>query len=199
MDQLDVEVADLRLLDAHVVDEERATGQVDDARHERLVERHRRLAEAPDAGLVAERLAKRLAERQPDVLDGVVVVDVEVARRLEREVEEPVAREYLEHVVQERDAGLHLVAPAPVDVQLESDVRLLGAPFDRGRPLVRPRWSAAGAQCHRCPPPMAASRRSTARPWASSPSRRARRTMAGPRVVIVRRPAPMTLVRFTKS
>ena len=63
----------------HVVDEERPPREVDDRLHQRLVERHRRLAEAADAGLVAERLAQRLAEHEPDVLDRVVVVDLEIA------------------------------------------------------------------------------------------------------------------------
>src|SRR5207244_1154632 len=105
-------------------------------------------------------------------------------------VEEAVAGEDLEHVVQERDAGLDLVAAATVEVQLQVDVGLLGAPRYRGGPLVGPRRGAAGAQCH-FSPPMAASRRSTARPWASRPSSRARRTLAtlGPPIVRLARSA----------
>ena len=51
---------------------------------ERLVEREQPAGEAPDAGLVAERLRERLTERDRDVLDGVVGVDVQVARRRAR-------------------------------------------------------------------------------------------------------------------
>ena len=83
MDQLDVELTDLLLRDGDVVDEERATREVDDGLHERLVERHGRLAEATDAGLVAERLAHGLAEHEPHVFHRVVVVDVQVALRLD--------------------------------------------------------------------------------------------------------------------
>src|SRR5438552_8658880 len=199
VNQLDVEAADLRLLDLDVVDEERPSGEVDDARHQRLVERYRGLAEAADAGLVAERLAERLAERQADVLDRVVIVHLEVARRAHGEVEEAVAGEDLEHVVQERDTALHLVAPGSVEVQLQVDVGLLGASRDRGGPLVRARRGAAGAKGHRLPPLTAAARRAPARPSASRPSSRASRTTGGPRVASVRGPAPMTLVRLTKS
>ena len=46
---------------------------------ERLVHGQQERAVAADAALVAERLAQRLAEREADVLDRVVPVDVEVA------------------------------------------------------------------------------------------------------------------------
>ena len=57
----------------------RPTGQVDGGLDKRLVQRDQGVAEAPDADLVAERLAQRLAQRDRDVLDGVVRVDVDVA------------------------------------------------------------------------------------------------------------------------
>jgi hypothetical protein len=50
-------------------------------------------------------LAKRLAERDADVLDGVVGVDVQVALRLDVEVEHAVARHLVEHVLEKRHAG----------------------------------------------------------------------------------------------
>ena len=51
--------------------------------------------------------AMRHAERDAGVLDRVVPVHVEVALRLDREVEQRVAGERLEHVVEEPDAGAH--------------------------------------------------------------------------------------------
>ncbi len=59
---------------------ERPPGQVEGDLDQRLVEREQPAGEAADAGLVAERLRERLAEGDGDVLDGVVGVDVEVAR-----------------------------------------------------------------------------------------------------------------------
>ena len=63
------------------------------------------MAVAADARLVAERLGDRLAERDADVLDRVVRVDVQVALGLDLEVEHAVARDLVEHVVEERHAG----------------------------------------------------------------------------------------------
>src|SRR6185436_14747925 len=107
--------------------------------------------------------------------------------------------EQLEHVVEERDAGRDLVAPAAVEPERQLDVRLLGLARDRSGAAAMPRRSATGTNWHQRRPPMAASRCSTARPCASSPSRRASRTTAGPSRAMVRGVASMTLVRFMKS
>ena len=64
------------------VHEVRPARHVDDRLREGLVERHGGVAEPRDAALVAERLAQRLTDRDRDVLDGVVRVDVGVARGL---------------------------------------------------------------------------------------------------------------------
>ena len=72
-----VELESGRLAGVHEV---RATGDVDDGLHERLVERHERVAVAGDARLVAEGLPDGLPEHDADVLDRVVHVDLGVAR-----------------------------------------------------------------------------------------------------------------------
>ncbi len=55
--------------------------------------------------LVAERLGHRLAEHDAGILGGVVEIDVQVALGLERDVDQGVARQLLQHVVEEADAG----------------------------------------------------------------------------------------------
>ena len=82
----------------------RPAAEIDRRDGERLVHRHDEVAGAVDALAVAERLQHRLAERDADVLDGVVLIDVEVARRLQREIEAAVTREQLQHVIEEADA-----------------------------------------------------------------------------------------------
>src|SRR5260221_210579 len=61
-------------------------------------------AEAADAAFVADRLDERLADGDGDVLDRVVRVDVEVALGLDLEIEHAVARDLVEHVLQEGNA-----------------------------------------------------------------------------------------------
>ena len=80
----------------------RPAAEIDRRDRERLVHRHHEVAGAVDAAAVAERLRHRLAERDAEILDGVVLVDVEIAGRLHRQVEPAVRREQLQHVVEER-------------------------------------------------------------------------------------------------
>ena len=98
---------------------ERAAGDVDGRRRARVVHRHDGVAEAADAGAVAERLVEGLAERQAGVLDGVVRTGLEVALDLDVEVQAAVARHRVEQVVEEADAGAALAGSCPVQGQGE--------------------------------------------------------------------------------
>ena len=102
---------------------------------------------AGDALHVAERLLHRLAERDADILGGVVVVDVQVALGLDRDVDARVARQQIEHVVEEADAGRDVRDALAVEIDRDLDVGLLGGALDRapcGR-LARFRRGPAGA------------------------------------------------------
>ena len=90
-------------LNLPVEDRVRPAREIERDLRARLVHRQQE-AVAPDAALVAERLAQRLAERQRAVLDGVVLVDVQVAAAAELQRESRRARDLLEHVVEEADA-----------------------------------------------------------------------------------------------
>src|SRR5690606_17733729 len=88
--QVDVEVPDHRPRERNVPVQARTARKVDHDARERLVERHVGVAIAADALLVADRARNGLAERDADVLDRVVRVDVQVALRLDLEVDETV-------------------------------------------------------------------------------------------------------------
>jgi hypothetical protein len=72
----------------------------------------------------AERLRHRLAERDAEILDGVMLIDVEIAARVDRQVERAVAREQLQHVVEKADAGPHLIPALAVQAERQRDLRL---------------------------------------------------------------------------
>src|SRR5215467_5574766 len=57
--------------------------------------------------LVAQRILESLAERQPDILHRVVIVDLDVALRFDLDIKQAMAREDIQHMVEERHAGLH--------------------------------------------------------------------------------------------
>ena len=82
------------------------------------------MAVAADPALVADRLRERLADDDADILGGVVEVDVQVALRPHREIEQAVAGEAGQHVVEEADAGGDLRPPAAVQAERQFDVGL---------------------------------------------------------------------------
>ena len=71
-------------------------------------------------------------KHDPDVLDGVMRAGLQVALGVDLEVQAPVAREQVEHVVQEADAGLAAAGAAAVEPELERDVGLAGAALALG-------------------------------------------------------------------
>ena len=95
-----------------------AAGEIDHHARQRLVEWNVGVAVAAQALLVAERaLAKAWPRVMPTSLDGVVVVDVRIARgAMNVEVDQAVAGDLVEHVIEEGHAGIELVLPAAIEV-----------------------------------------------------------------------------------
>ncbi len=130
--QVDVEVADQRTRVFDVVFQARPTRQVDDDARQRLVQRHVGMAVAAHAALVAECLVERLSERDADIFDRVMRVDVQVAVGLDHQVDQAVARHLIEHVVEERDAGGEIRRAGAVQVDLDLNLRLASVAGDAG-------------------------------------------------------------------
>src|SRR3546814_9487700 len=77
-----------------------------DAR-QRLVHRAQRVAVAADAALVAQRLGDRLAHRDAGILDGMMLVDMEIAHRLHVEIDQRMSRELFEHMIEKARSEEH--------------------------------------------------------------------------------------------
>src|SRR5947209_6394617 len=77
---------------------------------------------------------------------------VEVAARLDLQVQQPMASREGEHVVEERNAGADLGPAGAVQVERQPDLRLSSAPVDRGAPLRHRGPPAAPSAPARVPP-----------------------------------------------
>ena len=111
---------------------EGTAGDVDRAARARLVHRHRRRAVAGDARAVAQRLVERLAEHDRRVLGGVVRARLQIARDRHVEIQPPVPREQVEHVVEKAHAGRARARAGAVETEREAHVGLAGLALDRG-------------------------------------------------------------------
>src|SRR5271168_4148394 len=124
--QLDVEAADLRRRERRPKHEEWSAGDVDRDAGQRLVHRQQAVGPAGDAALLAERLAQGLAERDSDVLDRMVIVDVQVALRANVHVDQRMARQLIQHMIEETDAGRDFRRARTVEVDFDLDRSLVG-------------------------------------------------------------------------
>ena len=100
--------------------EGRAPAQVHGGNGERLIHRHHKVAGAQNAALVAERLIKRLAQRNAHVFHRVVLIHIEIAVALQLQIEGAVPRKQLQHVIEEANAGRDLVPALAFDRQLQA-------------------------------------------------------------------------------
>ena len=155
----------------------RATGDVDRAGGARLVHGDHRVAVAGDAAAVAERAVERLAEHDPRVLGGVVRAGVQVPRDAHLEVEPAVAREQVEHVVEEPHARRPRAGAGSVQAECERDVGLpRRAGHLRGAGHRGARFSRISIDAAWCSKPSARAMGAPAR--ASAPAARPTRTSA---------------------
>ena len=130
--ELGVEFADHAGLEVNRLVQTGPAREIDHHARQRLVQRHIAVAVAGDAALVAHGLGHRHAQRDADVFDGVVAVDVQVALAFDVQVDQAVARHLVEHVVEEADAGGEFALAAAVEVQANPDTGLLGVTADIG-------------------------------------------------------------------
>src|SRR5208283_3247 len=113
-----------------VVAQVRTPAEIYNRRTDRLVERHRRFAKALDSSPIAQRLSKRTAQHHSYVFDGVMVIYVQIARGLDLQVEESMARETFQHVIEKRNPRPCLAAPCTVELERDRDRSLARLAFD---------------------------------------------------------------------
>ena len=76
----------------------------------------------------------RLADGDAGIFGGVVKIDVQVALGAQIYVDQAVARELLQHVIEKADAGFHIVNPGAVEIDLRHDAGFLGQALDAPAP-----------------------------------------------------------------
>ena len=88
------------------------------------------------AALGTQRLVDTLAQGEGGILDGVVLVNMEVALGMNEQVHLPVACYLFEHVVKESQSGLDIGLAGTVEGEAHVDIGLLGGAYHLGRALA---------------------------------------------------------------
>jgi hypothetical protein len=131
-EELRIEVADLGPREADVPDKVRAARHVDRRARASLVHREVDGGVAADAAALAQRLPDRLAEGDADILDRVVEIDMRVPGRAHGHVDQRMAGELLQHMIEEADAGGDLVPARAVELDGDGDLGFAGVALDFG-------------------------------------------------------------------
>ena len=79
---------------------------------------------------VAESGRDRLPERNTHIFDRVMLIDVEISRGIDGEIETAVSGDQFQHVIEKPDPCADLVASPPVERELQDDRRLGRLPSD---------------------------------------------------------------------
>src|SRR5258706_5987830 len=106
-----------------------AARQIDGDLRFRLIHRQQE-AIAADACLVAKGLTQGLAQGQGAVLDGVMLIDPQVALAVQLQAKSTVPGELLEHVIEEANAGVDANGAVAVEFHARVDGGFAGAPPD---------------------------------------------------------------------
>src|SRR5262245_53014265 len=100
-----VETADLCLRKFCLEDKKRPPGNIDRHPRQGFVHGQVHIRKARNPRHVAQGLTQRLAESNAGIFDGVVLIDVKIALGTNFHVDERMASELLQHMVEETDAG----------------------------------------------------------------------------------------------
>ena len=97
-----------------------------------------------DAFFVAHRLGERLPQRDADVFDGVMIINMQIARGVDIQIDQAVTGNLIEHVIQERDPCRQFLLACAVQIDGDANLRLVGMAGDicsaHGN-CVRSQWS----------------------------------------------------------
>jgi hypothetical protein len=104
--------------------------QVDRDLGQCFVQRHGGITEPANASAFGKGFVEGLAERDADILGGVVLVDMQVTIGFDRQVETRVARKAIEHVVQETDTSGDIRPARTVQVEQYFYLALPGLTVD---------------------------------------------------------------------
>jgi hypothetical protein len=124
--QLGLEIADVLCDNAGLAYAVRPTTQIHCRRRERFIHGHKEVACAQDPALCPERFKHRLAQSNPGVLDGVMLIHIQVALGPECQIERAMSRDKVQHVVQKADSSGHAGNAAAIQIQPDADVCFVG-------------------------------------------------------------------------
>ena len=132
-----IEIADLGLREFCPENQKRPAGNIHRDPRQSLVHRQEHIREPCNSRHVTQGLADRLTQSYAGILDSMMLVDMEIARRVDLDIDQRMARELLQHMVEKADAGCDIGKAGAVESDADHDIGFLG-------------FSRNGAGAHGC-------------------------------------------------
>lgn len=129
-DQFAIELTDLPMWELGMKRESDSPAEINRGGHQRFVHWQGKVAVTKDAAFITNGFCKCLPQANANILDGVMLVDVEIAFGLNLEVEQTVLGKQLQHVVKEPDSRLNRGTTLSVQIQIQLDLRFTCATFN---------------------------------------------------------------------
>lgn len=130
--QLAIELANLFGGKIYSEHERHSSAQINGRCHQRLFHWQRNAAVANNPSLVTECFRQRFAETDARVFYRVVMIDVQIALRGHRQVDQRVLRQQREHVIEETNAGVDLRLAGAIEIEGQVDCRFGSLPMNGG-------------------------------------------------------------------
>ena len=132
--QIDIESANHGALEINMKFKPRTPRKVDHNTRQGFIERHIGVAVAAQTFLVAERLGQRLTDRDTDILDRVMRVDMQIALGFDLKINQTMTGNLIKHVIEKGDTRGKLALPGPIKIQTNRDLGFKGISGNFGLP-----------------------------------------------------------------
>lgn len=109
LDEFTLQIANISHLHRRIHDARHPPAEINSGNSQRLIHWHQEIPRSQDSLLISHSLVKRFAEGDPNIFNRVVLIDVEISIAFKIEVESPMPRHKLQHVIKETDTGANVV------------------------------------------------------------------------------------------
>jgi len=120
--QINIEVADTLTREIHIEFQPRAPGKIDNHSRECLIERHIGVTITAQTFFIATSLGKCLPQRDADILHRMVRIDMQITLGLDRQIDEPMAGNLIEHVIEKRHTAIQTGLARTIQIEMHADL-----------------------------------------------------------------------------
>src|SRR3984885_8910081 len=92
-----------------------ASPEIDGRQAESFVHGHEEITGAQDAAAIAQSTVEYFAQGDPNILHGVVLIDIQVARGCQFQIESAMARKEFKHMVKKTDSSGNFILPTTLN------------------------------------------------------------------------------------